>query len=250
MEERRASWRLHLMGNKMGRQRELYHRFIQGSNTVSDTTTATICADMPRTYPNIPEIQQHLPKIQELLISYASFQKGDAYLQGFNYTMTILWMTFHGTEHAEADTWWCFSAIVARIRPLMPDFNVTWFHWLRRHWMEDFHNRLAAKRPTLNGILQHEPDTWSSLITIKWFMLWFAQTVQYKEIFKLWDFLIQLPPQKLMYAYTAITFEILCEIAPEITYQWTQRPTNIMHMLLNVKVDGISNALNRVKETI
>ena len=68
------------MGNKMEHRRDLYHRFIQGSDTVCETTKATIRADMPRTYPNVTELQEHLPKIQELLISYASFQKGDAYL--------------------------------------------------------------------------------------------------------------------------------------------------------------------------
>jgi hypothetical protein len=81
-------------------------------------------------------------------------------------------------------------------------------------------------------------------------MLWFAQTVNYTEIFKLWDFLIQTPPQKLMHAYTAITFEILCQVAPEITYQWTQRPTNVMYVLLGVKVNGISSAIERVAATI
>lgn len=250
MQKRRDLWRHYLIGKNIQQKREIYQRFIKNSDTITDTTRATIHADMPRTFPNIPEIQPEIPQIQSLLISYASHQKGDAYLQGFNYIMTIIWMTFKGSVRAEEDTWWCFAAIIGRIRPLMPDFNVTWFHWLRRHWMSEFHKRLSVKRPTLNNILQQQQDAWSSLITVKWFMLWFSQTVQYKELFKLWDFLIQLPPEKLMIAYTSITFEILCEVAPEITYQWTQRPTNIMMMLLNIKVDGIDNAIVRTRQNI
>ena len=238
-EQRRILWRKNLIKNNIDEKRHLFYTFIKNTNTIQDTTLAVINADMPRTFPNESECKPHMNTIKSLLISYASFQKGDAYLQGFNYIMPITYMVFKDTIDGEADTWWCFSAIIGLIRPLMPDFNVTWFHWLRKYWMTELHNKLRVKRPTLNSILENESDTWSSLITVKWFMIWFAQTVHYKDLFKLWDFFISLPPEKLMLAYTDITINILYEVAPEITYQWTQRPTNILHTLLNIKVDGI-----------
>jgi len=247
MEQRRDLWRKHLIVNDFERKRNLFYTFIKDADTASDSTKATIEADMPRTFPKRQNIKPLMPHIKKLLIEYASFQKGDAYLQGFNYMMTMVYVVFHGSEHAEADSWWCFCGIVGRIRPLMPDYNVTWFHWIRRKWVQELHKQLAVRRPTLNSILQTQSDEWSSIVSCKWFMIWFAQTVCYEELFKLWDYFIQVPSHKLMYAYISITLEILYETAPEITYQWTQRPTNIMHMLLNIKVDGIDHALNRVK---
>lgn len=238
------------MGKKQKHKRHLYYTFIQGRDNIPKDVLSVIKADIPRTYPQNEWVCRNANTIQTLLVQYAAVHRGDSYLQGFNYTMTIIFRVFHETEHAEADTWWCFSSIVGRIRPLMPDFNITWFHWCRRHWMNEFHRRLSQKRPVLESIIANEAEAFSSLLTIKWFMLWFAQSVEFEEIFELWDFLIQLPSQHLMMAYTLIAFEVLHKAAPTITYTWTQSPTNLLHTLLNLRFSGIANIVALVKRKL
>ena len=51
MEQRRELWRKNLIVNDFERKRNLFYKFIQNTDTVSDSTKATIEADMPRTFP-------------------------------------------------------------------------------------------------------------------------------------------------------------------------------------------------------
>tara|TARA_B100000780_G_C21070225_1_gene430601 strand:- start:376 stop:1014 length:639 start_codon:yes stop_codon:yes gene_type:complete len=210
----------------------------------------TIRADMPRTYPKIEWVQENAKKLETLLVSYAAVQRGDSYLQGFNYIMTILLYTFKETKHADADTWWCFARIVGLIRPLMPDFNVVWFHWLRRHWIANFFTRLKKHRPLLASMLDNSSPEFSCLITCRWFMIWFTQTVDFEEIFELWDFIIEQPPRLLMQVYTMLTYEIIYEAAPTLTYQWAQEPVRLMHAFLGLRVKTVSGAIERVRRNL
>jgi len=248
MERRVDIWRAHLMGKNVEHKRHLYHTFINGTNDCSESTRTTIDADMPRTYPEQVAIQAQTDKIKQILIEYASLHKGDSYLQGFNYMVAILLNVFKDEEEHMADVWWCFSAVVGRIRPFIPDFNMAWFQWCRKHWMDEFHKRLKKKRPMLDKILQRHSETIGTLLPCKWFMIWFAQTVQFEEIFELWDFLIQLPPQHLMMAYTLFAYEIFQEAAPVVTYQWSVEPTNLLHTILSLRVKKIGPALQRVRQ--
>ena len=234
------------MGKNTDHQRRLYYTFIQQQTNIEASIFSIIKADMPRTYPNNEWVQNQSNTIQTLLIQYATVHKGDSYLQGFNYIMTIVYRVFYDTEHAEADTWWCFSSIVGRIRPLMPDFNINWFNWCRQHWMREFHSRLRKKRPALDSAIINESEAFSSLLTIKWFMLWFAQSVAFEDIFELWDFLIQLPAQHLMMAYTLITFEVLHKEPMEITHS----STNIIHTLLKTQIGDIRTLVEKVKNNL
>jgi hypothetical protein len=244
---RRKTWRQRLIGPNIQTKRQLFYKFIQNRTDISHSLLTTIKADMPRTYSDIEWFNGKRDIIQRLLVTYAAIHKGDSYLQGFNYIMSILYYVFHGAEHAEADTWWCFARIVGLIRPMMPDFNVAWFHWLRNRWLKEFHEKLYKKRPTIQTVLRNEYERFSSLITIKWFMIWFAQTVAFEEIFDLWDFFIQLPPHALMQAYTLITLEIIIEAAPTITYQWSEQPTQLMHAILTLKVKKINTVLEKCR---
>lgn len=243
-------WRQKLIGPTLAEKRQLYHAYIEHRRDISSSVLQTICRDMPRTYADQAEVRADIYRVQKLLVTYAAVHRGDSYLQGFNYIMTILWQVFKDTKHAEADTWWCFARIVGLVRPLMPDFNVTWFHWMRRQWLTQFHHELKRKRPKLESILANQTEEFSSLVTIKWFMIWFAQTVSYKDIFKLWDFIIDQPPHLLMKIYTMLAFEILYEAAPDITYQWSQHPTRLMHALLCIKVRGIESAIEQVRQRL
>ena len=137
MTSRSHRWREKLMGNSKWAKRTLYYEYIQGRDDITPSLLKTIQVDLPRTYPQIPWVKQHSARIEALLVAYAAVHRGDSYLQGFNYLMTILLYTFQETTHADADTWWCFSRIVGLVRPMMPDFNVSWFHWMRRHWLDD-----------------------------------------------------------------------------------------------------------------
>jgi len=242
---RPSVWRAKLMGHDIDKKRRLYYTFIQGQNMAEEMST--ILADMPRTWSRQPCIQQNILIVQSLLVEYASIQRGDSYIQGFNYMMALLYEVFKDEEHAKADTWWCFSGIVSRIRALLPDFNVTWFHWCRRQWLTDFHAKLAKKRPLLNKMLMDESDSFSSLITCKWFMIWFVQNVEFEEIFELWDFLIEIPPNLLLKAYTVILFEILSASATSLTYHWSQSLSHLLHGVLSMKIKGVAEMLQRVR---
>lgn len=251
---RSDQWRQKLMGDEtqISMKRTLFYSFIQRRNEISDSLRSIIEADLPRTYPNAEWTRKInvLESIKKMLIAYASVHQGDGYLQGFNYIMATLYRVFEHTEHSLADTWWCFSRVISLIRPLMPDFNVTWFHWCRRHWFNGLHLKLRRKCPTLETILSNHHETFSTLITVKWFMLWFCQTVSFEEILDLWDFLICINPQKLMHVYTQITYEILIEAAPTITYNWSRDPTDAVHSIMSLKVSGVKNIIKRVSKRI
>lgn len=243
-------WRQKLMGNcnDILSKRRVYYEFICNRQNISSSVRHDIAADMPRTWPEHPGICDHV--IQELLIEYAATNQGDSYLQGFNYIMTVLWNVFKSTQHARADTWWCFSRIVGIIRPLMPDFNTKWFEWYRIHWFDIFKKKIRRNRPIISEMLTKEMEMFSSLITVKWFMLWFTQTVNFDEIFLLWDFLISVPTNQLMKLYTMITVEIIKEIAPTVTYDSLNNPTRAIHQILSYKVSGIENLIQRVQKTL
>lgn len=246
MEHRAETWRQRLIGTDFQLKREIFYTFIQGRTDVPKSVETTIDADMPRTFPHVEWVTVNSGRVKRLLVMYAAVNKGDSYLQGFNYFMTLLLYVFKDTSHPEADAWWCFARIVGLIRPLMPDFNVVWFHWLRQHWMQQFYNKLD-KRPLLQSILSKELEMFSSLVTVKWFMIWFSQTVVFTELFVLWDFLIEQPPQRLMKVYTLLTFEILEESASQVTYEWSNNPSKLMHTFLNLQVENIQGAIDRVR---
>ncbi len=249
MNARRERWRTRLMGDpkSIARKRDLFELYVQNRKDISTDLLRTIQRDMPRTYPHIEWVSQNASDIEQLLVTYASVNKGDSYLQGFNYFMAILYHVFYGTEHALADSWWCFSRIVSLIRPLMPDFNASWFHWSRRHWAEDLFKRIRRSRPCLHSVIEPHKEQFSTLITCKWFMLWFAQNVPWDDIFDLWDILIQLPPRHLLKTYMLITHEILKEIAPTITYTSSQDHSNVLYNILSVKVRGIQNLTTNLR---
>lgn len=245
--DRKSRWRASLIGHDISVKRDIYYKYIHHRVDIPHSVQLTIRADMPRTYHDVVWVQQHINTIEKLLVSYAAIHRGDSYLQGFNYIMANVLNVFHGTTHAEADAWWCFARIVGLVRPLMPDFNVAWFHWLRRHWLVEFYSQLKKHRPRLAAILIDQSDAFSSLVTVKWFMIWFAQTVAFDDIFELWDFIIEQPPRLLMRVYTMITYEILYDAAPTLTYQWAQEPMGLLHAFLNFKVTNVTAVIDRVK---
>lgn len=250
MEQRCLVWQRQLLGTRVeiSSKHQVYTRFIYGRSDISETCRTTIAADMPRTW-SAESIEQK-DVIQELLVEYAATQQGDSYLQGFNYIMTVLWTVFRTAEHARADTFWSFVRIVGLIRPLMPDFNTAWFHWYRNHWMSEFQTQLARRRPLIAEMLSTDIETFSSLITVKWFMIWFTQTIPFSDIFSVWDLLIQVPPRQLVHVYTLLTVEIITQAATTLTYECGGNPTQLIHTLLELKIKGIANVLERVKKKL
>lgn len=250
METRQLMWRARLMGDAetCARKRELYHSFVKGRTIKNKSLVSTIRADMPRTFVQNEDIDTQ--PIERLLLEYASIQRGDGYLQGFNYMMAILFHVFRDTDESMADTWWCFSRIVGLIRPMMPDFNVAWFHWYRRQWSDEFHRHLKKRRPLLNSILYQRHEEFSSLMTIRWFMIWFAQTITFEEIHLLWDFIIQQPPKLLMRVYMLLASAIVEEAATSISYNSEAKPVETMHNVLSLQVRGVSELLKCVQKRL
>lgn len=246
MEERQRHWRARLMGKDIDRKRNLYYMYIQSRKDITQEIEGIIDRDLPRTFPNIEWVKEHHADIKALLVSYASVHKSDSYLQGFNYQASVICYVFSDTEHAAADAWWCFARIVGLIRPLIPDFNVVWFHWSRRYWLDELLKRLRKSRPQLHSIIEPQKERFSTLITCKWFMIWFTQTVPWNDLFELWDILIQLPSQKLLKVYTLILHEVLKEAAPSITYKWSNEPLGTLHAILSLKVRNIQKMANSV----
>lgn len=248
MEERRSQWRARLMGTPtdIARKRDLYYAYVKDRVDVPKVVLTTIERDLPRTFPTVEWVTTHHQEIKALLVAYASVHKGDSYLQGFNYQAAVLCYVFYGTEHAAADSWWCFCRIIGLIRPLIPDFNVAWFHWSRRYWLGELLKRLRKSRPQLHSIIEPQKERFSTLITCKWFMIWFTQTVPWNDLFELWDILIDLPSQKLLKTYTLILHEVLKEAAPSITYRWSNEPIGILHAILSLKVKNIQTMAKRI----
>jgi len=250
MEERQKLWRARLMGDDetCARKRELYHRFIKGRASQDAVVRQQIRADMPRTFVGVEQVDR--ANVETLLLSYAAVQQGDGYLQGFNYIMAVVLYVFHGSQKCHADTWWCFSRIVGLVRPLMPDFNVAWFHWCRRQWFGEFHRRLRRRRPVLESILHQKQEEWSTLMTVRWFMIWFAQTVAFEEIPLLWDFFIVQPPKTLMRVYTQVAFAIVEEAATTVAYEAGDSVPETMHRMLTLRVQGVADLLERVHQRL
>ena len=111
MDQRCSVWRQKLIGDakQVRYKQEIYRKFIYKQEQVSNSCRETIAADIPRTWSSETIVGREV--IQELLIEYATMQQGDTYLQGFSYLMTVLWTVFRTTEHARADTFWCFSRL-------------------------------------------------------------------------------------------------------------------------------------------
>ena len=247
MQTRQEIWRQRLIGEDIVYKRYVYQTHIQGGTEISQSTLLNIVADIPRTFSD-SQLKCGDSTIKRLLVEYASVQAGDNYLQGFSYFMKIFCQVFHLSEHAEADTFWCFSKLVGIIRPLMPDFNCEWFAWNRKFWVNDLVKRLGKKRPLLEAILQTEIEIFSSLILVKWYMLWFAQNIVFEEVIELWDFLVNVNPCKRMYTYNCIALVIIEQAADNIVYQCGGQATAVIYKLLSLKIKNVGNLIRRLKK--
>lgn len=249
MQTRRDIFRDRLIGDDLGYKRDVYHKHIQGRSGVSPSTLQTILSDIPRTFSE-SRTKSGDSTIQKLLVEYATIQLGDNYLQGFSYFMTIFWQVFRLEEHAEADTFWCFSKLVGIIRPLMPDFNCEWFAWNRNFWINDLVKKIGKKRPLLESLICEEIDIFSSLILVKWYMLWFAQNIVFEEVIELWHFLVNIESGKRMHAYNCIALVIIEQAADDIVYQCGGQAHLVIYKLLNLKIKNVSNLIKLVKKKI
>lgn len=53
-----------------------------------------------------------------------------------------------------------------------------------------------------------------------------------------------------MQVYTMLTYEIIYEVAPTLTYQWAQEPVRLMHAFLGIRVKAVGAAIERVKRNL
>jgi hypothetical protein len=252
MEVRRQRWRDHMMGTaeRQELKRQLYARYIVHRTDIHPEILGLIQRDIPRTFPRQPWVCQHADTITRLLVQYAAVHRGDGYLQGFNFAMAIMWRVFEGQPHAEADTWWCFARYVGLVRPCIPDFNVTWYHSCRRRFLGELLYRLRRKRPVLHSILVPTAEHFSTVVTCKWLLIWFAQQVSFEDIFVLWDLLVETHPTKLFQCYTLILYQVFMAAAPDLTYQWSKNPTAFMGPLLGLKIQNVSELVAAVRNAL
>ena len=245
---RRQLWRNRLIGKDIAYKRSVYYKYIQNRIDVSESTLQTIIADIPRTFSGKTKVDSAY--VQNLLLEYATVQSGDSYLQGFSYFMVILCTVLSGSEHAKADAFWCFSSLVGIIRPMMPDFNCVWFDWNKTFWINDLVKKIGKGRPLLETIICEEMEIFSSLILVKWYMLWFSQNIVYEEVVELWDFLLSLSPDKLMPAYNSIALVIISQAAGDIVYKNDGQAVPVIYQLLDLKVTNIQNLIKIVKKKL
>ena len=248
MQHRQKIWRNRLIGKDIDYKRYVYYKYIQNRVGVSESTLQTIIADIPRTFAGETKVDSTY--VQNLLIEYATVQSGDSYLQGFSYFMVILCTVFSGSEHAKADAFWCFSKLVGIIRPMMPDFNCEWTSWNRTFWINDLVKKIGKERPLLEAICCEEMEIFSSLILVKWYMLWFSQNIVYEEVVELWDFLLGLPTCKLMHAYNSVALVIISQAAGDIVYKNEGQAVPVIYQLLDLKVSNVPNLIKLVKKTL
>ena len=248
MERRRNLWRQRLMGPEdvVKQKRQLFYRHVQHRVDVPDDIIHIIKKDLPRTYPKVPWVEQNIYDIEPLLISYAAVHKGDSYLQGFNYHMINIYRVFYDTEHALADTWWCFSRVIGLVRPLMPDFNSNWFAWCKKYWCSELLRRLRKIRPYMYSVLVKHEDRFATILTCKWFMLWFSQNVDWEELPELYDLCIKTRPKDLIQLYISIVLEVIKEGAPTITYQCSRDSCDIVHTILNIQIKNVSTLCQNI----
>jgi len=245
---RRQLWRNRLIGKDIAYKRSVYYKYIQNRIDVSESTLQTIIADIPRTFSGKTKVDSAY--VQNLLLEYATVQSGDSYLQGFSYFMVILCTVFSGSEHAKADVFWCFSSLVGIIRPMMPDFNCEWTFWNKTFWINELVKKIGKKRPLLEAIICEEMEIFSSLILVKWYMLWFSQNIVYEEVVELWDFLLGLSPDKLMPAYNSIALVIISQAAGDIVYKNDGQAVPVIYQLLDLKVTNVQNLIKLVKKKL
>jgi len=245
---RQKIWRNRLIGKDIAYKRSVYYKYIQNRIDVSESTLQTIIADIPRTFSGKTKVDSAY--VQNLLLEYATVQSGDSYLQGFSYFMVILCTVFDETEHAKADAFWCFSSLVGIIRPMMPDFNCVWFEWNKTFWINSLIKKIGKERPLLEAIICEEMEIFSSLILVKWYMLWFSQNIVYEEVVELWDFLLSLSEDKLMHAYNSIAVTIISQAADDIVYKCGGQAVPVIYQLLDLKVTNIQNLIKIVKKTL
>ena len=246
MQHRQKIWRNRLICKDIAYKRSVYYKYIQNRVGVSESTLQTIIADIPRTFAG--ETKVDLDFVQNLLLEYATVQSGDSYLQGFSYFMVILCTVFDKTEHMQADAFWCFSKLVGIIRPMMPDFNCGWFEWNKTFWINSLIKKIGKERPLLEAIICEEMEIFSSLILVKWYMLWFSQNIVYEEVVELWDFLLSLSEDKLMHAYNSIALVIISQAAGDIVYKCGGQAVPVIYQLLDLKVTNVQNLIKLVKK--
>jgi hypothetical protein len=242
--QRQKLWRNRLIGKDLTYKRHVYEKYIQGRTEVSESTLQTILADIPRTFGEKETFGDDI--IQQLLMEYATVQAGDCYLQGFSYFMSLIWQVFRLSDNAKADSFWCFCKIVGIVRPMKPDFNSKWFDWNRKCWINLLVNEIKKKRPLLGSIIDEELEIFSSLILVKWYMLWFSQNIVYEELMTLWDFLITVPPDKLMLTYNMIALVIIEQAADDIVYKCDGQSTLVINNILNLKIYNVNNLLKLI----
>ena len=53
-----------------------------------------------------------------------------------------------------------------------------------------------------------------------------------------------------MRVYTLLTYEILEEAAPSITYDWSKNPSELLFSILGLQVENIGEAIERVRQKL
>lgn len=231
METRRVHWRAHL--RNIEHLRRLYDKKVIHIDTSLLPDAEQINLDIPRTYADdewfTPERQY---EVKRMLKQYAAVYRGDGYIQGFNYVMTICYYVY-GKDFI-ADAWWTFVNIISTVRPIIPDFNMKWFVWTREEWLKKFRKKIKSHRKNLWNLLEPHMAQLSHIILVKWILIWFAQTFSLEDVVYIWDALFLCKAQDRMNLYVALSVAIVNQASAKL---FDASPTNLPGVFLEYRAE-------------
>ena len=215
---RAKHWRKHLV--PLFLLRRLYKMRIENVPTDNVPDATDISLDVPRTFPKhkwfSPERRHTL---KTMLLQWASVNRGDGYVQGMNSILGVCMYVYCNEEenhYALADAWWTFSEIVNRVRPVIPDFNMRWFNFMREDFVKKLKKTLVVYKKNLWKLLEPHISSLSHLIMVRWIMIWFSHNFSLKDVVIIWDALFMCERRQLMDLYVAISVAILSQASPTL----------------------------------
>lgn len=135
--------------------------------------------------------EAHWEIVQRILFLYAKLNPGQGYVQGMNEIVGPIYYVFASDpniefrEHAEADCFFCFTALMSEIR----DFFIK--------TLDESEGGIKQKMATLSILLKEkDPEVWERLkeqelypqyYSFRWLTLMLSQEFPLPDVVRIWD---------------------------------------------------------------
>uniref|UniRef100_A0A2P2I233 TBC1 domain family member 13-like n=2 Tax=Hirondellea gigas TaxID=1518452 RepID=A0A2P2I233_9CRUS len=165
----------------------------------SDTANARFCQSVkrsrPRRAPSPPPVvlapgeEAHWEVLERVLFVYAKLNPGQGYVQGMNEIIGPIYYVLatspEHAEHAEADCFWLFTALMAEVRDLFIrtlDDSESGIGRLMGRLMDTLavHDRVTAGKLNQQGIREQ-------YFAFRWLSLLFSQEFALPDVIRVWD---------------------------------------------------------------